>query len=58
MCPEAYSWEIREAAEELYIIDGLTFEQVAERTGVWNQSRLGRREDASTARPRPRSAGV
>lgn len=34
MSPEAYSWEIREAAEEMYIIDGLTFEQVAERTGV------------------------
>jgi len=32
--PEAYSWEIREQAEELYIIDGLTYEQVAERTGV------------------------
>ena len=34
MSPEAYRWEIREAAEELYIIDGLTFDQVAERTGV------------------------
>lgn len=34
MSPESYSWEIREAAEELYIIDGLTFDQVAERTGV------------------------
>ena len=28
------SWEIREQAEELYIVDGLTFEQVAEKTGV------------------------
>ena len=28
------SWEIRERAEGLYIIDGLTYEQVAERTGV------------------------
>ena len=34
MSPEAYSWEIREAAEEMYIIDGLTFEHVAERTAV------------------------
>jgi hypothetical protein len=34
MCPESYSWEIREAAEELYIIDGHTYEQVAEATGV------------------------
>lgn len=34
MSPEAYSWEIREAAEELFIIDGLTFDQVADRTGV------------------------
>lgn len=34
MSPESYSWEIREAAEELYIIDGQTYEQVAERTGV------------------------
>jgi len=34
MSPEAYSWEVREAAEELYIIDGRTFEQVAETTGV------------------------
>lgn len=28
------SWEIREKAEELYIVDGMTFEQVAEETGV------------------------
>lgn len=34
MSPESYSWEIREFAEELYIIDGRTFEQVAEATGV------------------------
>lgn len=34
MSPESYSWEIREGAEELYIIDGLTYEQVAERVGV------------------------
>lgn len=34
MSPESYSWEIREAAEELYIIDGLTFDQVAAQTGV------------------------
>jgi len=27
-------WETREYAEELYIVDGLTFEQVAEKTGV------------------------
>jgi hypothetical protein len=30
MSPEAYGWDIRECAEELYIIEGLTFEQVAE----------------------------
>ena len=29
-----YSWEIRESAEELYIINGLTYEQVADHTGV------------------------
>ncbi|MDG4475426.1 hypothetical protein [Thiovibrio frasassiensis] len=29
-----YSWEIREQAEELYIIDGLTYEAVADVTGV------------------------
>ena len=34
MSPESYSWEVREAAEELYIIDGRTYEQVAESTGV------------------------
>ncbi len=34
MSPESYTWEVREAAEELYIIDGRTFEQVAETTGV------------------------
>ncbi len=34
MSPEAYSWEVRESAEELYIIDGRTYEQVAESTGV------------------------
>lgn len=28
------SWEIREQAEELYVVDGLTFDQVAEKTGV------------------------
>lgn len=32
--PESYGWETIEAAEELYIIDGLTFDQVAARTGV------------------------
>lgn len=34
MSPESYSWEIREQAEELYIIDGRTYEQVAEASGV------------------------
>jgi hypothetical protein len=32
--PTEISWEIRERAEGLYIIDGLTYEQTAERTGV------------------------
>jgi hypothetical protein len=32
--PTEISWEIRERAEGLYIIDGLTYEQVAEATGV------------------------
>ena len=32
--PEPYGWDTIEQAEELYIIDGLTFDQVAERTGV------------------------
>jgi len=32
--PMEISWEIRERAEGLYIIDGQTYEQVAERTGV------------------------
>lgn len=32
--PVEISWEIRERAEGLYIIDGLTYEQAAERTGV------------------------
>jgi transcriptional regulator with XRE-family HTH domain len=32
--PESYGWDIIEAAEEMYILDGLTFDQVAERTGV------------------------
>ncbi len=27
-------WEIRERAEELYVVDGLTFDQVAKETGV------------------------
>lgn len=27
-------WEVRERAEELYIVDGLTFEQTAQETGV------------------------
>ena len=28
------SWEIRERAEELYILEGLTFEEVSLQTGV------------------------
>ncbi|HBD18669.1 MAG TPA: hypothetical protein DC063_00210 [Arenimonas sp.] len=32
--PTEISWEIRERAEGLYIIDGLTYEQTAARTGV------------------------
>ena len=32
--PESYGWDTIEAAEELYILDGLTFDQVAERIGV------------------------
>lgn len=32
--PNEISWEIRENAEDLYIIDGKTFDQVAEITGV------------------------
>ena len=27
-------WEVRERAEELYVVDGLTFDQVARETGV------------------------
>jgi hypothetical protein len=29
-----YSWEVRERAEELYVVDGCTYDQVAEATGV------------------------
>ena len=32
--PDTYGWDTIETAEELYILDGLTFDQVAERTGV------------------------
>lgn len=31
---QEYDFETRECAEELYVVDGLTFEQVAQRTGV------------------------
>lgn len=31
---QEYDFETREQAEELYVVDGLTFEQVAQRTGV------------------------
>jgi len=34
MAPQEYSWEVRERAKELYVVDGLTFEQVAADTGV------------------------
>jgi hypothetical protein len=34
MSPEAYSWDVRESAEELYIIDGRTYTEVAGVTGV------------------------
>jgi len=52
-------WEIREKAEELYIVDGLTFEQVALETGVsvtqlknWSAAEgwRGKREEYRTAR--------
>jgi transposase-like protein len=29
-----YSWEVRERAEELYVVDGLTYKEVAEATGI------------------------
>ena len=32
--PVEYSFETRERAEELYIVEGLTFAQVSEATGV------------------------
>ena len=45
------SWEIREQAEELYIVDGKTFDEVAEITGVsvaqlkrWGAGRAGDRK--------------
>jgi len=34
MAPQEYSWEVRERAKELYVVDGLTFEQVATATSV------------------------
>jgi hypothetical protein len=34
MAPQEYTWETREQAKELYVVDGLTFDQVAEATGV------------------------
>ena len=54
------SWETRERAEELYIFDGLTYEQVVKETGVslaqlkrwgkdggWGDSRRERRQQLS-----------
>lgn len=38
---QEYSWEVRERAEELYIVEGFTFEQVAQATGV-SESQLKR----------------
>ena len=35
---EAISFELREKAEELYVINGLTLEQVAQETGISIQS--------------------
>ncbi len=32
--PEGYSYEIREQAQELYVVDGNTYDRVAELTGV------------------------
>lgn len=47
------SWEIRERAEELYIVDGKTFEEVSEITGVsstqlkrWGAGKESEGEDA------------
>lgn len=38
---QEYSWEVRERAEELYIVEGYTFEQAAAATGV-SESQLKR----------------
>ena len=32
--PEGYSYEIRETAKDLFVTEGMTYDQVAERTGV------------------------
>lgn len=48
-----YSWEIRERAEELYIIDGLIYEDVATETGV-SVSQLKRWGQASGWKERRR----
>jgi len=42
---QEYPWEVRERAEDLYIVDGLTFDQVAVATGV-SGSQLKRWSDA------------
>jgi transposase len=34
MMAREIDWEVRERAEELYVVDGLTFDQVAQETGV------------------------
>jgi transposase-like protein len=36
--PESYSFEVRERAAELYVTSGLTYEQVAQETGVAPQT--------------------
>ena len=70
MAPQEYSWEVRERAKELYVVDGLTFLQVAQETGVsesqlkrwsaeekeWAAGRAKSQEEKDKARTGPRPA--
>jgi hypothetical protein len=56
--PEGYSYEIREDAKDLYVTGGLTYDQVAERTGVSvsQLKRWGSDEDWTGAKKEYREA--
>lgn len=58
--PEGYSYEVRDAAEDMYVTDGMTYDQVAAATGVSvaQLKRWGSDEDWTWKRKERREAHI